>query len=142
MAHVAVNEERRRRNRRVLWIAGFGVALLAFALAIRMVFSSLPAALNFAASPPSWPLCSDAEKAIQVTARETRVLIRSECWSAWILVPPRRNFQVDAPGEVEAWFWDGKKLFFADKNPRWLGDIPTSTFRIRGKSGAATLYLE
>jgi len=125
-----------------LWVFGFGVALLALALALWTVFASLPTVFGFAASPPSWPLCGDAERVVQVAERETRIAVRSECWSAWIRVPPHRNFQVDTPGEVEAWFWNGKRLFFADHNPRWLGDIPTSTFRIRGKTGTAVVHLK
>ena len=129
-------------KKKAFWVFGFGVALVVFALALRTVFASLPTVFSSAASPPSWPLCSDAERIVEVMERETKTAIRSECWSAWIRVPPQRYFQVDTPGEVEAWFWNGKRLFFADHNPRWLGDIPTSTFRIRGKTGTAVVHLK
>lgn len=63
-------------------------------------------------------------------------------WSDWISLPPGTKFKVDAPGWHEYWFMDGSKKRIENKDYEWLGDIPSSTFKLRGAKGEATITYE
>lgn len=120
--------------------AAFTIAVLVL-IGIAIMLAHLYGASS-PAQAKEYPICAEWDgKTTRVEHSGVQVKIREQCWSAWLQLPPHQNFRVDTPGEVEAWFWNGKHLFFADKNPQWLGDVTTSTFRLRGKDGQATIYL-
>lgn len=120
-----------------LWIIALLILILIFSLTSDWWPHGKPAA-----SSRGYPLCANSNNVIRATAGVTKVKIKPKCWSVWIQIPPQKNFRVDTPGEVEVLFWNGKRYFFADNNPQWLGDIPSSTFRLRGKEGIAEIYVE
>jgi hypothetical protein len=54
------------------------------------------------------------------------------------------NFKIEAAdnGEIELFFWNGQRFLVKEKESVWLGDIPHHIFRLRGKTGIATITLE
>jgi len=98
-------------------------------------YQSRPAAPRTQQYPP----CPGA-KDIATTAKETVVEVKAHCLTGRILLPVGHDFAIDAPGELEYFFWNGQRFLVQDKKTRWLGQVPYSTFRLRGKSGQATIF--
>ncbi|MDP3947234.1 MAG: hypothetical protein Q8Q41_00895 [bacterium] len=117
----------------ILALIGISIALMPSGL-----FDSRPS--TQAARAPKPPVCPGA-KDVAVTAKETAVEIRSHCLTGTILLPIGNDFVVDAPGELEYFFWNGQRFLVQDKEAKWLGQAPYSTFRLRGTSGQAKLTL-
>lgn len=72
-------------------------------------------------------------------ARVIKVKLHPVDWSDWIRLPPNTNYVLDVPGWHEYWFWDGTKKYVPDNTVQWFGDVPSCTFRLRGKEGEATI---
>ena len=121
-------------------VAAFVIVMVAL-LGTAYVF--MPADLFRSGSPAprtqQYPPCPGA-KDIATTAKETVVEVKAHCLTGRILLPVGHDFAIDAPGELEYFFWNGQRFLVQDKKTRWLGQVPYSTFRLRGKSGQATIF--
>lgn len=122
-------------------IAAFIIVMLVL---LGTAYALMPANLFGSSAPRAqqYPPCPGA-KDIAVTAKETVVELQSYCLTGRILLPVGHNFRVEAvdDGEIEFFFWNGQRFLVKEKETKWLGDVPQSIFRLRGKSGQATISL-
>lgn len=93
-------------------------------------------------SPAVYPIAADAQDLWPGIGETVKVKICPDCWSGWINLPPGSKFTIDAPGEIEYFFWSGERILIKDKNTKWLGEIPHCSFRIRGTAGEATITIQ
>lgn len=122
-------------------IAAFVIVMLvllsaAYALMPSGIFDSS----SSAKAEKKYPPCPGV-KDVAITARETLIEVRSHCLTGRILLPVGHDFVIDAPGELEYFFWNGQRFKVEDRTAKWLGQAPYSTFRLRGTSGQAKLTL-
>ena len=93
-------------------------------------------------SPAAYPIAADAQDLWPSIGETVKVKICLDRWSGWINLPPSTKFSIDAPGEIEYFFWSGERTLIKDKNTKWLGEIPHCSFRIRGTAGEATITIQ
>lgn len=74
-------------------------------------------------------------------SREIEIPISTECWSGWVTLPPSADFSArngDRP--IEFLFVNGKH-WKADGGPGHLGEVPSSTFRVKGEGGNVKIFI-
>lgn len=132
------------------------VAIIALvALTSRFWTKLIPTSCDFGSSAKtavaSEPKKSEQPKEQQRAVVAVKVKLHPRDWSESISfaklkptqVPDsaRGFFQVNAPDWHQYRFWNGKETPWITKGEQWLGDIPTSTFRLRGQEGEATVLI-
>ncbi len=95
-----------------------------------------------AVSSTAYSIAADAQDIWPRIGETIKVKIYPDCLSGWINLPPGAQFLIDAPGEVEYFFWSGKRIFIKDKNTQWAGEVPNCSFRMRGSKGEATITIQ
>jgi heme/copper-type cytochrome/quinol oxidase subunit 2 len=91
--------------------------------------------------PSVYPVAKDAQDVWVHIGEPVKVKIYPDRWSGWINVPPGARCMIDTPGEFEYLFWTGERIVVHEKETKWLGDIKSYSFRLRG-SGEATITVQ
>ncbi len=91
-----------------------------------------------------YPIAADAQDVWPRSGETVRVKIYPDCLSGWINLPKGVNFMIDAPGEIEYFFWSGKRVLVKNKNTKWLepAEIPDCSFQLRGTTGEASITVQ
>ena len=107
---------------------------------VKLLLLAAGAILFFAFVPMSCSCSGTSDSKIEIKT----IKVQLDCcrWSDWIRLPPGTKFRVDAPGWHECYFWDGSRKKVENKNCDWMGDIPSSVFKLRGEKGEAIITYE
>ncbi|MDP3052776.1 MAG: hypothetical protein Q8N22_02370 [bacterium] len=90
----------------------------------------------------SYRIAADTQNIWPRIGETVKVKIYPDRLSGWINLPPGRKFVIDAPGEIEYFFWTGERILIKNKNTEWLGKVPNCSFRLRGTAGEATISIQ
>lgn len=91
-----------------------------------------------------YPLCADTAAGVGMTPKKIRAKmpLSLKCESGWVSIPDGYDFRIsNGSGDLEYFFWDGRRLFVSGKERKWLGDIRGQNFRLRGE-GTAVIAIE
>lgn len=121
----------------------FGFGWLVIFLAVLAGIWAWKAKIHFpVVSAIIYPIAADAQDVWPRVGETVKIKIYPDCLSGWINLPKGANFMIDAPGEIEYFFWTGERIFVKDKNTKWLGEIPRCSFQLRGTAGEATITVQ
>jgi hypothetical protein len=91
-----------------------------------------------------YPICVETQDGVELSLKvkpQAELQLSPDCWSGWVVLPEHARFRVRSPGDMEYLFLDGRRLFVSGKEWKWLGELKTLTFRLRGE-GMATIAVE
>lgn len=90
----------------------------------------------------AYQIAADAQDIWPQIGEIVKIKIYPDRLSGWINLPPGVKFTIDAPGEIEYFFWTGERTLIKDKNTEWFGEVSSCSFRLRGKEGEATITVQ
>jgi hypothetical protein len=105
--------------------------------------TSVNSIFNAPDKSPKVPLCDGAQNvSLDFSgSREIEIPLSTECWSGWVTLPPSADFSArNGDKSLEFLFVNGKH-WKADGGPGHLGEVPSSTFRIRGEGEKVKIYI-
>ena len=91
-----------------------------------------------------YPICAGPEiYDLRTREKQIKAQLHPDCWSGWVMLPGNTKFMTDTllAGDLEYKFWDSRRVLVKDKTSSWLGDISSSSFRLRG-NGEAIISIE
>jgi len=90
---------------------------------------------------PNVDVCAGAQDiTVGFTADGVEVALDSACWTGWIQTPPSAEWDIrNGHKKMEIMFLNGQTWDLSGP-PKWVGTVPSSTWRLRGE-GPATIYV-
>lgn len=96
----------------------------------------------FKPNPPQAMVCPGAQNiTVGFADKDVEVPLDPVCWSGWIQTPPSADLSLrNGHLALEMLFIKGERWNIGGP-PKFMGQVPSSTFRLRGEGGKATIFL-
>ncbi len=91
---------------------------------------------------PNLNVCAGAQDiTIDYNGSGAEVPLDPVCWSGWIRTPPSADLSIrNGDLAMEMFFIQGE-TWNVGGSPKYIGQVPSSTFRLRGEGGKAIIFL-